>query len=219
MKKREWQIGRVPLKERIKQPPEAMTHALNHWIRLEAITILHQGEFSAGEIADMLDEDVRYVTGHIRILYEAGCIEFVGLRWIGGHARPVFRAVVLPVVTDEVYAEMTRDARYDVAGAMAQGFLAETLSSYRNRKMDGDEPPCVIWDAPPLDAEGRRKLRDRLTEIWQEEVLAIEGESANRIAESGEEAIPTVVGLFSFERGRPGRPERGYSRAERAEKN
>jgi DNA-binding transcriptional ArsR family regulator len=192
-----------------------MTHALNHWVRLEAISIFHQGEFSAGEVAEMMDEDVRYVTGHVRILYEAGCIEFVGLRRIGGHARPVFRAVVLPVINDEVYAEMSRDERYDTASAMVQGFLAEILSSYRKRKMDGDEPPCVIWDAPPLDAEGRQKLRERLTEIWEDEVLAIEGESANRIASSGEKALPTVVGLFSFERGRRERPESGYYRAEK----
>jgi len=131
---------------------------------------------------------------------------------VGNRMRPVFRAVVLPVITDEIYHQMSREERYDTAGAMAQGFLAETLSSYRNRKMDGKEPPCMIWDAPPLDAEGRRRLRERLTEIWEEEVLAIQGESANRIAESGEEAIPTVVGLFSFERGRRGRPE-GYHMA------
>jgi DNA-binding transcriptional ArsR family regulator len=208
------QIGRKPIKDRTKQPADALPHALNHWIRLEAISILHQGEFSAGEVAEMIGEDVRYVTGHIRDLYETGCIEFAGYKMVGNRMRPVFRAVVLPVITDETYHEMSREERYDTAGAMAQGFLAETLSSYRNRKMDGKEPPCLIWDAPPLDAEGRRRLRERLTEVWKEEVLAIQGESANRIAESGEEAVPTVVGLFSFERGRPGRPE-GYRRAEK----
>jgi DNA-binding transcriptional ArsR family regulator len=216
LNEREWQTGRIPLKERTKQPVEAMTHALNHWVRLEAVAIFHQGEFSAGEVAEMMGEDVRYVTGHIRILYEAGCIEFVGLKRIGGHARPVFRAVVLPVITDEVFRAMSKDERHDANGAIVQGFLTESLSSYRNDKMDGaEEPPCLIWDAPPLDAEGRQKLRERLTEIWEDEVLAVQAESANRIAESGEEAIPTVIGLFSFERGRQGRPEKGYYRAEK----
>jgi DNA-binding transcriptional ArsR family regulator len=228
LKQHELQVGRKPIKERTKQPADALPHALNHWIRLEAIAILldrlrsrgqssgerHEGEFSAGEVAEIIGEDVRYVTGHIRDLYEAGCIEFVGYKLVGSRMRPVFRAVALPVITDDMYRAMSREERYDTTGAMAQGFLAETLSSYRNRRMDGDEPPCMIWDTPALDAEGRRKLRERLTEVWEKEVLAIQGESANRIAESGEKAIPTVVGLFSFERGRRGRPE-GYYRAEK----
>lgn len=213
MKEREWKVGRVPLKERKKRPVEAMTHAINHWVRLEALTIFHQGEFSAGEVANMLDEDVRYVTGHVRILYEVGCIEFVGFRQIGGHARPVFRAVALPVITDEVFCEMSKVERHDATGAIFQGFLAESLSSYRNEKLESaEDPPCMIWDAPCLDAEGRRKIRQRLTEVWEEEVLAAEAETANRIAQSGGEAVPTLVGLFSFERGRPGKPERSYYR-------
>jgi DNA-binding transcriptional ArsR family regulator len=207
------QIGRKPIKERTKQPADALPHALNHWIRLEAISILHQGEFSAGEVAELIGEDVRYVSGHIRDLYQAGCIEFVGYRLLGNRMRPVFRAVVLPVVTDEVFSAMSMDERHDANGAIMQGFLAESLSSYRNEKMDGaEEPPCLIWDAPPLDAEGRRKLRERMTEVWEKEVLAIQAESANRVAESGEEPVSTVVGLFSFERGRPEKLE-GYRRA------
>jgi len=211
----EWKPGRIPLKDRTKRPAEAMTYGVNHVIKLEAMTILHQGEFSVGEIAEMMGEDVRYVSNHVHQLYEAGCIEFVGLRRIKGRPRAVFRAVVLPIITDEVYEEMSRDERYDVAGAMSQGFFAEFLSSYRNRKMDGKEPPCVIWDAPPLDAEAREKIRNRLMEVWEEEVLTAQGEAANRARESGEELIPTVVGLFSFERGRRGTPERGVYRAEK----
>lgn len=216
MKENEWQVGRMPRDRRTKQPVEAITNAVNHLLRLEILTILHQGEFSAGEIAEILDEDVRYVTGHVRILMDTGCIEFVGFRRIGGYVRPVFRAVTLPVVTDEAFRTMGKDERHDVSGAGVQGFLAESLSAFANEKLDNaEEPPCLIWDAPPLDAERRRKLRERLTEVWEEEVLAAEAETANAVAESGEEAIPTVVGLFSFERGRRGRPESGYYRAEK----
>lgn len=214
MSEHEWETGRLSLKDRTKQPVEAMTHALNHPVRLDAITILHQGEFSVGEIAEIMDEDVRYVTGHIRILYKAGCIEYVGLRRIKGHARPVFRSLVLPVITDKTYDEMSKEERHETAVAMAQSFLAETVSSCRERKMDGNEPPVMIWDAPPLDAQARKKLRGRITEFWGE-VLDIEAESANRIAESGEEPIPTVVGLFGFERGRAGRPQHSHYRAEK----
>jgi DNA-binding transcriptional ArsR family regulator len=207
------QVGRKPLAERTKRPAEAAAYSVNHWARLEVLTVLHQGEFSAGEVAEILKEDIRYITGHIRDLYEAGCIEFVGYRVIGSRSRPIYRAVTLPEITDEVWRSMPSDERHDASGAIVQGFLAESLSSHRNHKMDDDEDLCLIWDAPPLDAEGRRKLRERFTEVWEKEVLAIHGESANRCAESGEEAIPTVVGLHSFIRGRSGKPNKGYYRA------
>src|SRR5262249_5130105 len=123
-----------------------MTHALNHPVRLEVISTLHQGAFSAGEVAEVIGGDVRYRAGHIRILYDAGCIEFVDFKWIGSRARPVFRSVVLPVITDEVFRSMPKDERHDANGAIVQGFLAESLHSYRNEKMDSaDEPPCLIW--------------------------------------------------------------------------
>lgn len=216
MKETEWQIGRMPRDRRTKQPVEAITNSVNHSLRLEILTILHQGEFSAGEIADVLEEDVRYVTGHVRILFETGCIEFMGFKRIGGYARPVFRAITLPIVTNEVFCKLEKDERHDISGVGLQGFLVESLSAYANEKLDSaEEPPCLIWDVPPLDAKRRRKLRRRLNEIWKEEVLAAEAESANAVAESGEEAIPTVVGLFCFERGRRGRPERGYFRVEK----
>lgn len=217
MKKAEWQIGRMPRAKRTKQPVEAITNSVNHGLRLEILTILHQGEFSAGEIADILEEDVRYVTGHVDILFETGCIEYMGLRRINGHARPVFRAITLPIVTDEVFCGLGKEERHDISGAGLQGFLAESLSAYAHEKLDSaEEPPCLIWDVPPLDAERRRKLRRRFNEIWEQEVLVAEAESANAVAESGEETIPTVIGLFSFERGRRGRPERGYFRVEKA---
>ena len=209
-----WPLGRLPRDLRTKQPVQAITGAVNHVLRMEILTVLHQGEFSAGEIADILNEDVRYVNGHVTTLMETGCIEFMGFRRIGGHPRAVFRAITLPVVTDEDFRRMAKAERHDGSGAIVQGFTAESLSAFANEKLDNaEEPPCLIWDAPPLDAKRRAKLRKRLTEVWVEEVLGAEAETVNEASETGEEAVPTVVGLFCFERGRRGRPESGYYRA------
>jgi hypothetical protein len=211
------EIGRKPLKQRTRRPADALSHSVNHWIRVEALAIFHQGEFSAGEVADMIGEDVKNVTGHIRDLYDSGCIEFVGYKLVGNYRKPVYRAIVLPVITDEVAREMSSEERHDVSGAITQGFLAESLSSYRNGKMDNDENVCLIWDAPELDAQGRRELREHLTSSWNT-VLDIHARAANRMAESGESGTATVAGLLSFERGRTGRPDRGYYRAEKDER-
>ena len=178
------------------------------------LTVLHQGEFSAGEVAEILGEDVRYVTGHINDLYEAGCIEFVGHRLVGTRHRPIFRAVALPEITDEVWRSMSLDDRHDASGAITQGFLAESLSSHRNRKVAEDDDPFLAWDAHKVDAEGKAEINDRLA-ATQEEILEIEGRAANRMAESGEASTTVVVGLHGFIRGRSGKPKSGYYRAEK----
>ncbi len=186
-----------------------MTHAVNHWIRVEALAIFHEGEFSAGEIADMLGEDVKNVRAHIKDLYDSGCIEFAGTKMIDGYARPVYRAIVLPVVTDEVAGEFSAEEQRDVAGAIVQGFLTESVSSFRNGKMDTDREICLIWDAPHLDAKGEKEMLAHLIRSWKG-VQKIHVKSTNRMAKSGEKGATSVVSLMGFRRGRGGRPEGGY---------
>lgn len=186
-----------------------MTHAVNHWIRVEVLAILHEGEFSAGEVAEMIDVDVKPVTGHIHDLYESGCIEFAGTKMVSNFARPVYRAIVMPEVTPEVYRSMSIDDRHDLNGAVTQGILTETLSSYGTGKMDTDEELYLVWDAPTLDAQGEREMHDHLASSF-ERAKKIHANSANRMAKSGETGHTKVVGFLGFRRGRPGRPQGGY---------
>ena len=202
-------VGRRPPKQRKRQPVEAITHALNHWIRVEIIAILHEGTFAAGEIADMIGVNVKKVTGHIHDLYESGCIEFAGTKMIGGFARPVYRAIVMPEVTPEVYRAMSIPDRHDLNGAVTQAILTEMVSSYAAGKMDEDDDLYLVWDAPYLDERGEREMHDHMADSYKR-AKEIHAESANRMAKSGEEGHTKVVGFLAYRRGRPGRPEGGY---------
>lgn len=203
--------GRRPLKERTRRPEDASPFAVSHPIKLEALIALHEGAFSAGEIAERLGEDVKIVTNHLRGLYDAGCIEFAGYKVEGNHRKRVYRAIVRPFVSDEAYRAMSKEERHDANSAVVQWILAECLSSYRNEKMDQDDDLCLISDEPNLDAEGKRELREFLTAGWRgkpEEALEalgsvqdIECRAADRMAESGEAGTTVVVALLAFERG------------------
>jgi hypothetical protein len=207
------EVGRKSRKKRKRQPVEAMTHSINHWIRVEALAIFHEGEFSAGEIADMIGENVKLVTGHIHDLYESGCIEFAGHKSVDGVMRPVYRAIVLPEVSDEVYRAMSREDRDDASGAIVQEVLVESVSSCQNGKMVDDETLVLIWGAPTLDAQGEREMNAHLTNSYKR-AKRIHAKSANRLARSGETGVTKVIGFLSFRRGRPGRPEGSYFNSE-----
>lgn len=206
----------MPLKRRKREPDDALPYSVKHWIKVEALAIFHEGEFSAGEVAIMIGEDVKNVRNHIVDLYESGSIEFAGYKTVGNHRKPVYRAVVLPVISDEVARKMTVEERHDVSGAITQGILAETVSSYRNGKLDVD-PVCLMWDAPNLDAQGELELHTHLVASWKG-VQDIHVKSANRMAKSGEVGQTTFVGLLGFARGRMGRPEGGYFRTGKNER-
>jgi DNA-binding transcriptional ArsR family regulator len=203
------EIGRKPITRRVRQAVQALTFAVNNWIRVEVLAILHEGEFSAGEIAAMIGEDVRTVTGHIHELYESGCIEFVGTKMVGGHARPVYRAIVLPKVNREVYQSMSIPDRRDLNYAVTQGVLTETVSSFDKGRMDEDEQLYLVWDAMTLDALGEVEMHDYMEDRYGG-AKTIQARAANRLAKSGKEGVTKCVAFLAFRRGRPGRPEGGY---------
>jgi len=194
-----------------------MTHALNHWLRVEIISILHEGEFSAGEIADMTSTDVKPVTDHLHDLYESGCIEFAGHKEVDGVMRPVYRAIVPPEVSDEVYRKMSDEDRDDASGAIVQGVLAESISSCQNRKLVEDETVALIWGAPTLDLQGEREMNAHMTASYRR-AQKIHAKAASRMAKSGETGVTKVIAFLAFRRGRPGRPEGGYFNSEFAER-
>lgn len=221
VKHAELKPGRRPARERTRLPEEAPTYPANHRIRQESLIILHEGEFSAADIAEMIGEDTPNVTNHLRDLYDAGCIEFVGYKGKGNFRKAVYRAVKRPVVTDEEFQAMSLDGRQEAIGVHLQWSLAEALASYRKKKMASDETLCLISDEPSLDAEGRVELRQLLTASWSggpEDVLTalkgvqeIAARATNRMAKSGEAGTTVVVSLMAFERARP-RISEGSSR-------
>ncbi len=205
--------GRRPLEERTRLPNDAPSFATGYGIRLEALIILHERESSAADIARMINEDVSIVTNHLRDLYDAGCIEFVGYEGEGNLKRVVYRAITRPLITDEEYEAMSPKERREINGVAIQWIIAECLSSFRSDRMDHDKALCLITDSPILDPEGQVELRDFLTASWKRQsqdavetltsVQEIASRAAARMAQSGEPGTTVVVTLMAFERGCP----------------
>jgi DNA-binding transcriptional ArsR family regulator len=211
--------GRRPASER-SRPEEAPTYPANHRIRLESLLILHEGEFSAADIAEMIGEETSIVSNHLRDLYDAGCIEFVGYKGKGNFKRAVYRAVARPFTSREEAMKMSPEERQEVAGVMLQWITVEAAASYRNQKMAGDENCVVMFDEPCLDAEGRIELDEFFTACWSgdfevlerlKSVQDIESRAANRMARSGDPGVIVVASLMAFERARS-RITKGSSR-------
>jgi hypothetical protein len=159
----------------------------------------------------MIDEDVEIVTNHLRDLYDAGCIEFVGHQGEGNLRKAVYRAIARPFTNRDEAKKMSLGERQEAAGVHFQWILAEALAAYRKKKMLSDET-VVMSDEPYLDVEGILELHDFLVACWTgdvETLIRLEGvqqiaaRAMNRMAESNEVGTTVVVSLMAFERARP----------------
>jgi predicted transcriptional regulator len=220
VKHAELKLGRNSVKDRLRLPEEAPTYPLTQRIRQEALLILHEGQFSAADIAEMIGEDTSHVTNHLRDLYDAGCIEFVGHRGKGNFKKAVYRAIARPFTSHEEAVKMSPEQRGEIAGVMLQWIMAEATGSYRDKKMANDENCVVMFDEPCLDAAGRVELDDFFTACWSgdfevlerlKSVQDITARAANRMAKSGETGVIVVASLMAFERARS-RITKGSSR-------
>lgn len=201
---------RKPASERKRPADEAVSYAVGNGTRIEALAILAEGEYSASQIAKMLGVDTQLVNNHMRELFACGCIEPTGTTKVRNATQRFYRALATPHVTDEAYQEMPVEARREVISVLIQGIVAETLASLRAGKMEADDDVALMWDCVSVDKQGRREISAEIQAHF-DRILAIQDESADRLSESGESAITTVVSLTAFERSRPGRPEKLFA--------
>jgi DNA-binding transcriptional ArsR family regulator len=210
--------GRRPLRSRTKRPEDAPPWVLGHPIRVASLILLHEKDLSPGQIADALNEDLKTITDHLRQLYDAGCIEFVGHVQKGERnaRRAVYRAVARPYVSGAAYRAMKLEERQDLNAVALQWILAEALASHRSGKMSQDKTLCLMSDEPNLDEQAREELHNLLASTWAgdldtrealEGIQQIAGRAASRLAETGEPGTTVVVALMAFERGRTRRPK------------
>ena len=62
-------------RRRNKRIEEVVEFAVSHRIRSQVLKVLHDGTYTAAEIAEMIGEPLNNVANHIRKMHEAGSIE------------------------------------------------------------------------------------------------------------------------------------------------
>ena len=95
-----------------------------------------------------------------------------------------YRAVELPVISDEEAETLPIEIKQQYAALILQAITAEGLASLWAGKLT-DSGVRMMWRWFNLDAQGRQELADEQRESW-ERIVDIEARSTNRRAQSGE---------------------------------
>jgi hypothetical protein len=112
-----------------------------------------------------------------------------------------YRAVELPFVSDEEAESLPVEARQQYAAVILQALMAEGLAALWAGKMTSD-PVWMSWRWFNLDEQGQRDAQEAQHEFWAR-IKAIDADTANRVAISGEPTISTIIAALGFERFKP----------------
>jgi predicted transcriptional regulator len=183
-----------------KRIEEVVQYALGHKIRVEILILLNQGAFTSAQLAESLGESVSNVQNHLRKMLDDGAIEIAEEKRLTNVVTYWYKAVEIPVYTQEAAEAMTPVQQQMTVGAILQSGVAEELAGLYHGKLR-DPRSCLYWHWYHVDQQGRQELEAENLR-YLERVREIESESANRRAKSKEESTSMLLKLSVFERAR-----------------
>jgi hypothetical protein len=144
--------------------------------------------------------EISNISRHFRNLAEWGYLEKVETVTGGQHRGAnmnVYRAT-RPAHLDTMASRNVPELiRRGLSDRVVETFFEQVAAALEAGTFDVDVERHLSWDVGEFDAEAFRELSG-----WLDEVLArlpaLRREAKQRMEESGEDPIPTTVGLFSF---------------------
>lgn len=180
---------------------EAVASAVAHRLRVDILTVLHDGPASQKELSAELREPLGKITHHVNELSEAGAIEVAFTKMVGNVEQNYWRAIKTSSYWPEDLAKLTVAEHQELSRTIVQSMMAELLASLRAGRLAGDPYSATAWDRVWLDERGYQDL-NKATDVFFERMHEIAAESAGRSEESGEERKPYIGAVMAFRRSR-----------------
>lgn len=181
---------------------ERVSYGLGHRIRIEVLCLLNEATYSVTELAKMTRQPITTISHHVKELAKSGCIELARTEKVRNADQHFYRAVEMPIITDEEAASLSPEIKQEYAAVILQAALAESLDALWAEKLNHDPNVHMMWRWFNLDAEGRQEMADIQREGW-ERLMEAEARSCARRIKTGEEP-ETMIGIsLGFPRSRP----------------
>jgi DNA-binding transcriptional ArsR family regulator len=177
---------------------QKLIKALGHDLRVEILALLNERVASPVELHRELQEELSQVSYHVKVLRECDCIELVDTRPVRGSVEHFYRATERASLSAEEFDALPDAVRQRIsrswityAFAVVSGSHAEgTLEARSDRHLSAN--PLVV------DEEGWGELVEAASD-YLDRVLEIGNRSEERLSESEESGIPSMVTIMSFE--------------------
>lgn len=177
---------------------QRLIKALSHPLRAHLLATLNERIASPTEMAEEIGIDVAFLSYHVRVLKDFGCIELVETGQKRGAIEHFYRAKTALFFDDQEWEQLPASVRSDLVTNLFQGILDDAVGALKAGIFSKGKNSHVSWMPVLLDKQGSEDIHAVLG--WTlKRVLAIQAESAERIAKTGERGAPMTIAIAGFE--------------------
>lgn len=181
-----------------KSPQEILVKALNHPVRVKALTILTERIASPKEIAEIIDLPISNVSYHVRVLDELGLVEITEEENVRGSVAHFYKAVERPLIDNPDWEKLDPTVRGAFSGYVIETLMSDAAKSLAADVLDRREDRHLSRTALLVDEKAWRRISaiqaKALDQILKEQTAA-----AVRLGKSGADGIHAIVGMMLFE--------------------
>lgn len=167
-------------------------------LRVRILAACNERAVTSREIAEREGLSVDAVGNHLRELEKEGYLRVSRVEPARGVRRHHYVAERRKVITDEEFAEMTKEEQHAVSKATLKDLLRHCWKALNEGALDAQDDSHLSWIQLSLDEQGWEELQTHMD--WMlERFLQINEGSLARLRKSGKKPKPTTVALVSFE--------------------
>ncbi len=177
---------------------QRLVKALAHPLRVQILTTLNERMASPNELSKELDEGLSQVSYHVKVLKDFECIEMVKTEPRRGAVEHYYRATARAFLSDRDWQNLPDSVKPGLTASGLRMIIDDVVGAINGGTFNAREDVHMSWTPGVVDEQGWEESA-ALAEETLERVLAIQSESAKRLAKSGDEGIPATMVLMNFE--------------------
>ncbi len=182
------------------------SEALRHPLRVRILEVVNERDISPVQFMNQgLAPDIGVsgkalssISYHFRALAKVGCIELVDTFARRGATEHVYRGAVRAYFTDEEWKGLSQKERCLVSRTVYQGLAARAESAMMAHTFDSRTDRHLTWVATEVDERGWTELMATLAGAYGD-ITQIRHNARDRLATSGDKAVPVTIGMLGFE--------------------
>jgi DNA-binding transcriptional ArsR family regulator len=175
-----------------------LVKALNHPVRVKALTILTERIASPKEISAEIETPLSNVSYHVRVLDELGLIEIMEEESVRGSVAHFYKAVERPLIHNPDWEKLSPRVRSAFSSYVIETLMSDVAKSLEAGLFDQREDRHLTRTPLLLDERGWRKVSSIQIKAL-DGILKEQGAAVARLGKSGEDGIHAIAGLLCFE--------------------